>query len=258
MSAKTSGGQHSTAKKILKAVTIAGIVIGGFIALGALGFVVANFIVMPIIVGKGNEVEIPEVVGTPLEEAIVRLSEQGFESVADEKRPDTLYPEGVVVEQRPGGGSMVKKGRLVQLTISSGEELVRVPYLLGLTIEQAQAISQRRKFEINQVDTVQSDTVPAGRIVAMKPDPEIRVQKGTKLHLYISAGPIDKTIPVPNFIDLPLEKVQEMLEADSLVLGEVRKMEVPGKGGIVILQSPDPGMFVGAGDTIRVTVGQEP
>ncbi|MBA7625479.1 hypothetical protein ES703_32909 [subsurface metagenome] len=49
-----------------------------------------------------------------------------------------------------------------------------------------------------------------------------------------------------------------MLEADSLVLSEVRRMEVAGKGGIVVLQSPEPGVFVGKGDTIRVTVGQEP
>jgi serine/threonine-protein kinase len=245
-------------RSALKILIVVLIVIGGFVGLGLLGFIVGNYIVMPLLVGKGNEVEVPEVVGLPLEEAIVVLEERGFESAANEKRPDTLYSEGMVVEQRPVGGSKVKKGRLIQLVVSSGEESVRVPYLLGLTLEQATSIAQRRNFEIEQVDTVQSDTVPAGRIVAMKPDPEIRVAKGTKLRLYISAGPIDKNIPVPNLIDLPLEQAKEMLEADSLVLGEVRRMEVSGKGGIVILQSPDPGVFVGAGDTIKLTVGQEP
>jgi len=250
--------EKSHGRRTLKISAIVGIVIGGFLGLGLLGFLVGNYIVMPLIVSKGSEVEVPEVVGLPLEEAIVLLEEQGFESVANEKRPDTLYPEGVVVAQRPGAGAKIKKGRIVQLAVSSGEESVRVPYLLGLTMEQATAIAQRRNFEIEQVDTVQSDSVPAGRIVAMKPDPEIRVAKGTRLRLYISAGPIGKTIPVPNLIDLPLEKVKEMLEADSLVLGEVRRMEVAGKGGIVILQSPDPGVLVGPGDTINLTVGQEP
>lgn len=243
---------------VLKVAVVVGIVIGGFFALGILGFLVGNYIVVPLIVGKGTEVEVPEVVGLPLEEAIVLLEEQGFESVADEKRPDTLYVEGTVLEQRPGAGSKVKKGRLVQLTVSSGEESVRVPYLLGLTLEQATAIAQRRNFQIEQVDTVQSDTVPLGRIVAMKPDPEIRVAKGTKLRLYISAGPIGKTIPMPNLIDMPLQKARALLEADSLILGEIRKHPIAGKGGIVVLQSPEPGVFVGKGDTIRVTVGQEP
>lgn len=250
--------EKSTPGTALKVAVILGIIVGGSLVLGFLGFLVGNYIVMPLIVDKGSEVEVPEVVGLPLEDAIVLLQEQGFESAAHEKRPDTLYPEGTVVGQRPGAGAKVKKGRLVQLVISSGEESVRVPYLLGLTLEQATAIAQRRNFEIEQVDTVQSDTVPAGRIVAMKPDPEIRVAQGTKLRLYVSVGPIDKTIPVPNLIDLPLQKAQEMLEADSLVLSEVRKMEVAGKGGIVVLQSPEPGVFVGKGDTIRVTVGQEP
>jgi beta-lactam-binding protein with PASTA domain len=189
----------------LKTIVVVLIIIGGFLGLGLLGLIVGNYIVMPLIVGKGNEVEVPQVVGLSLEEAIVRLEELGFESAANEKRPDTLYPEGVIVEQRPVAGSKVKKGRLVQLVVSAGEEAVRVPYLLGLTLEQATAIAQRRNFEIEKVDTVQSDTIPSGRIVAMKPDPEIRVAKGTKLRLYISAGPIDKTTPVPNLFDLPLE-----------------------------------------------------
>ncbi|MBN2379162.1 PASTA domain-containing protein [candidate division WOR-3 bacterium] len=234
------------------------LIILGFIVIGFLGAVVANYIIMPLITGKGSEVEIPNVVGLLLEDAIVLLDEQGFESVANEKRPDTLYEEGRVVEQKPRSGSMAKKGRLVQLVVSSGEESVRVPYLIRLTWEQATAIAERRGFEIASVDTVQNDTIPAGRIVAMKPDPEIRVKPGTKLHLYISAGPIDKNIPAPNLIDLPLAEAQKVLEADSLVLGEIIKMEVPGKGGIVVLQSPEAGVFVGAGDTVKVYVGQEP
>jgi serine/threonine-protein kinase len=228
------------------------------VALFVVGLVVANFIVMPLIVKKGSEIEVPDVVGLPMEEAILRLNEQGFEAVADERRPDTLLEEGRIIEQKPRPGSKVKKGRLVQLVVSSGEESVRVPYLLGLTWEQASSISERRGFAISSVDTVDSDTVPAGRVVAMKPDPEIRVKPGTQIHLYISAGPEGKTLVTPNLIDLPLEKARELLEQDSLVIGEINKIEAAGKGGIVVLQSPDAGVLVAAGDTINIYVGQEP
>ena len=94
----------------------------GIIVLGVLGMLLANYVIMPWITGKGTEVEVPEVIGLMLEDAIVVLDEQGFESVADEKRPDTLYEEGRIIEQKPRPGSMVKKGRLVQLVVSSGEE----------------------------------------------------------------------------------------------------------------------------------------
>lgn len=233
------------------------LIIGGLIAFFIVGVVIANYIVMPLVVGKGNVVEVPEVTGLPLEEAMVVLDEKGFKAVGDQKRPDTLYEEGTVVEQKPAAGSKVKKGRLVQLVVSSGVEAVRVPYLLGLTWEQALSIAERRGFVIEKVDTVQSDTLAPGRIVTMKPDPEVRVTPGTKLHLYISAGAADKNIPMPTLIDMPLERARSVLERDSLVLGTLNYMAISGKGGIVVLQAPDPGVLVGAGDTVHLTVGQE-
>ncbi len=233
------------------------IIIGGFFVLGIIGVLIGNYIVMPLIVGRGSEVEVPEVVGLRVDDAIIALKERGFEAAPNERRPDTLYEEGTVIEQKPRAGSKVKKGRQVQLVVSSGAELVRVPYLLNLTLEQAVMIAERHRFEIEAVDTVSSDSVLEGRVVSTKPDPEIRVVPGTKLHLYVSAGPATQNIPVPNVIDLPLEKARAMLENDSLVIGEIRTMPVKGKGGIVILQSPEPGFLMAAGDTVNLTVGQE-
>lgn len=244
--------------RALRILVIIGVVVGGLAGLGFIGYLVGNYVVMPILVGKGQEIEVPEVVGMSLEEAVHRLSEQGLESTVDEKRPDSNYIAGTVIEQRPSGGIKVKKGRLVQLVVSTGEELVRVPYLLGLTLDQATNISRRRGFEVAKIDTVQSDSVRPDRIVATNPDPEIRVKRGTRLHLYVSAGPVGKTIPMPNLIDLPLIRARKALEADSLVLGEIRTHQIAGKGGIVLLQSPEAGVLVGAGDTVNLTVGQEP
>lgn len=249
--------EKTPTKRGLKAGILILIIIGGFLVLGVIGALVGNYVVMPIIVGRGYEIEVPEVVGLRVDDAIIALKERGFEAAPNERRPDTLYEEGTVIEQKPRAGSKVKKGRQVQLVVSSGAELVRVPYLLNLTVEQALMIAERHRFEIEAVDTVSSDSVQSGRIVSMKPDPEIRVVPGTKLHLYISAGPADKTIPVPNVIDLPVERARALLEADSLVLGEIRSMPVKGKGGIVILQSPEPGFLMAAGDTVNLTVGQE-
>ncbi len=245
-------------RKGLKALVLVLIIVGGIAGMGLLGVLVANFVVMPLIVGRANEIEVPDVVGLMTEDAIAQLRELGFEASADERRPDTLYGEGAVVEQRPRAGSPVKKGRRIALVISSGPELKRVPYLLGLSIDQASAIAERHEFEISAIDTVQSDTVPAGRIVSMTPDPEIRVEPGTSLHLYVSAGPKNKTIPVPNLIDMPVAQAREFLEADSLIPGKTTHIPMAGKGGIVILQSPDPGIFLGAGDSVHLTVGEEP
>ncbi|MBD3286869.1 PASTA domain-containing protein [candidate division WOR-3 bacterium] len=233
------------------------LIVVGLFVIGGVGMLLANYVIMPLITGKGAEVEVPDVVGMYLEDALIRLEEQSFEPVADEKRPDTLYEEGVVVEQKPRAGALVKKGRLVQLTVSAGEESVRVPYLLGLTIDQAEAISERRGFSIASVDTVKNDTVPAGRIAAQKPDPEIRVKPGTSLHLYQSAGPSGKDIPLVSLIDTTLVRAREILEVDSLYV-EVIHQKVPGKGGIVVLQSPEPGVLMAAEDTVRLYVGEEP
>ncbi len=227
--------------------------LGGVFAFFLIGLVVFNFLLMPWIVHQGKEVEVPELVGKSLTEVqeIVKGKELTYE-VYDE-RPDTLWPQGYVMEQRPKAGSVVKAGRMVSLVVSTGPQRLRVPYLYGLTLEQAQNIALNLGLKVVKVESLASDTFPAGRVCRVFPEPNSSVDKGSPLELGISAGGSGK-ITIPNLIGLTLDAAKSLISQSQLLVGEIKEVTAEGEPGMVLIQSPPAGAQVDTADTIRLIV----
>ncbi len=85
--------------------------------------IVANFIVMPIIVKRGDLVAAPDLIGRPLAEAQRLLAEQGLNLRVTDERPDPTYPGGRVIRQTPRAGrghqARADRDRLGQLRAST-------------------------------------------------------------------------------------------------------------------------------------------
>lgn len=222
-----------------------------------LGILIGNYIVMPLISRKGKEVTVPDVVGLHMEDAKAKLLQNKLVAMIYQERPDSIAPEGTVIAQKPKAESIVKEGRTVFLTISKGREMLRVPYLLGLKLEQALKIAENQGFKVT-VDSVENDTIPAGRVVAMKPTPEIYVPPNTPLLIYVSKELSGKTKVMPDLTGMDIAQAMEIIEKDSLILGMIREIEIKGQGGIVILQTPKAGTKITSGDTVNLIVGKEP
>ncbi|MEX2196068.1 MAG: PASTA domain-containing protein [Thermoleophilaceae bacterium] len=76
-----------------------------------------------IVVSTGREeVEVPSVLGQSLREARATLRDAGFEVDADERAVDSPAEDGVVVDQRPGGGSERRRGDTVTIFVGRFEE----------------------------------------------------------------------------------------------------------------------------------------
>ncbi len=231
--------------------------IAGIIVFLVLGVLIGNYIVMPLVTRQYAETEVPSVIGLYFEEAKEKLKDKGLGAVCHEEIPDPEKPKGVVISQKPKPGAIVKKGRIVFLTVSKGRERIRVPYLLGLRLEQAMKIAESRGFRVARVDSVMTDTIEEGRVIAMKPTPEIYVLPKTPIILTVSTMDTSATMVMPVLEGVDFEKAKEILRDDSLVLGSVREIEVEGQGGIVIIQTPKPGAKIKKGDTVHLIVGKE-
>ena len=88
-----------------------------------------------------KKVHVPNVVGYPVEDARVFLEERGLS-------PSLSGKDGLVVEQKPAGGSLAPRGAAVSLKIAaagvqSAAQEVIVPDLTGLTIRRAGSMLQQ-------------------------------------------------------------------------------------------------------------------
>ncbi len=216
-----------------------------------LGILLANFIIMPLLVHKGEEIEVPNVCNLPLDEALKQLKQENLEGVVTERRYDPIIESGNIIIQEPLPGAKVKKGRIINLTVSLGPETIKVPYLTGVGLEKAKLILKNLGLLIDTVDSLYSDSIPAGMIIKTVPEAGTEIHKGEKIKIVLSKGII---IRMPNLQGKKLAEAREILKKLGLELAEVEMVEGSGEKGTVIIQSPEADKIVNAGDSVSLMV----
>jgi serine/threonine-protein kinase len=113
---------------------------------------------------------VPDVVGTNIDQAQRNIAVAHL--TAQVQEVDSAAPRGQVLKQNPAGGTTVKAGSTVTLTVSRGNQL-QMPNLRGLTPDQALAALQRMGWNgtLHQVFSQVNDPNQAGLIVAQDVPP---------------------------------------------------------------------------------------
>jgi eukaryotic-like serine/threonine-protein kinase len=206
-----------------------------------------------ILVSVGPEqVEVPEVVGKPLDEATQTLANAGFRWTT--KRvfsPDA--PEGEVTKQNPKPGEQAEKGATIALTVSKGQELAVVPDVLQQTRQSAESELRSAGFVAEAV-LVDSDS-PQGLVVAQDPDPGTERPKGDTVQISVSNGP--QTATVPDVLDQDQASAESELQAAGFKVRVVKQDTAdPTQDGVVMDQSPAPGLEAQPGSRVTIVVGR--
>lgn len=159
-------------------------------------------VVLRISSGPGT-VEVPNVQGKTVEEASRILQEQGFVVGSTTEEPNALIEEGLVTRTDPVGS--VAKNATIRLFVSSGAERVRVPTVIGQTVEEARS----RLTSANLGVTVENRSLPAGdpndgRVVDVDPSAGTTVDAGSTVRITVgraaaatttTAGGVTTTAP---------------------------------------------------------------
>ncbi len=112
---------------------------------------------------EGEGVEVPSVVGFPVDEAAGIIERAGF-AVARQEVGSSTYPPGTVVAQSPGGGSRAEPGSTVTLSVatpgapSADVGGSTVPDVLGQSESSAESELHSQGFDVRVV--YQSESSP--------------------------------------------------------------------------------------------------
>ena len=92
-----------------------------------------------LVVSRGAQpVAVPNVVGLPVDQAKVAVTEAKLQPEVTEKFHETV-PLGTVIKQTPEGGT-ADKNSVLKLVVSKGPPLVEVPGVVGKNVAEAQAL----------------------------------------------------------------------------------------------------------------------
>ncbi|MDT0264949.1 Stk1 family PASTA domain-containing Ser/Thr kinase [Streptomyces sp. DSM 44915] len=102
-----------------------------------------------LVVSRGQEVAVPDVVGEPEGSAIQRLTEAGFDVDVADERVHSEEEAGTIAAQSPRSGSRAAEGDTVELTVSRGPEMILVPDVRGMDEDEARDVLEGLGFEVN-------------------------------------------------------------------------------------------------------------
>ncbi len=213
--------------------------------------------VVRIFVSAGPpEVEVPPVIGQPLEVATQMITSAGLTVGEVRERPDANFDPGVVVEQSPVGGVSVGFGFAVNLWVSTGPEAVEMPDLTDMTEREAtQALGQLGLLW--DISEEHSTAVANGLVIRTDPVAGEFVTVGGRVLLVISLGP--PPVQVPNLGGMTADEARATLESLGLIanVSATRQpVENPDLDGRVVDQFPSAGQTVPVGTTVTITLGQ--
>ncbi len=178
-----------------------------------------NNLIIPWYVSS-PETTVPNIIGMQDTEAIELLTKAGFRPTVI----DTIYSEaftaGTVILQKPQAGKVVKIGRTIYLFVSSGEQVVSVPQLIGKTVLDAKFALERIGLKLGRVEQLPSNK-PEEMIINQQYAEGTPLRKGESVKVTVSAGRGGGTITVPDLIGLSLTQAESILEESSLTIGKV-------------------------------------
>ena len=198
----------------------------------------------------GGDVEVPDVVGNRLEEAVDKLEAEGLEVEIVEEANDQVEA-GRVVAQDPEAGEKVDEGSTVTLTVAA-TVLVSVPDVIGLSQDEARAVLEGQGFTVVS-DSAESDEAESGTVILQDPGPGAEVEEGSQVGIVISRGPGEEI--VPDVAGESLASAQSTLQANGFRIGgpeEESSSSVPA--GQVIRTEPSGGSSAPRGSTVTVVV----
>ncbi len=192
-----------------------------FAVLGILAFLVMNYIVMPIYVNWYDEVRVPGLTHTNLEEGGRILESHHLRwTVKDTIFRVDIVP-GFIMDQFPEAGQMVKENRRIQLTISLPPPKQEMPNLVATTERQARIALEELGLVIKEVLEDSSDYFERTVVMEQSIPAGVPVAVGDSLILTVSLGKRNLKKIVPELLNQGLNEATRMLDKTGFTLGTV-------------------------------------
>lgn len=204
-----------------------------------------------------KEVYMPNLVGHSQDEAEKILQGLDLSMQVEQENSDGVE-KGMVISQKEEPDTVIPRFSKVTVVISAGSDKVDLAELglSGMTLETAVRLLEGKNLKAD-VQEESSEDVPSGTIIRY--EPEDKVALGSTVTLYVSTGPEEEFVSVPNLYGKTDAEASVLLSAAGLVAGEISKeYDSTISAGHVISQGVEAGTQVAPGETVDYTVSLGP
>ena len=204
-----------------------------------------------------KDLEVPDVSGMDLDDAISELVSAGFVIGETKEISNDEIEEGYIVKTDPKAGRKVKEGTKINLYESIGKEKFELLDYSGRMYDEVFTLLKDKGFKDIKKTEINDDS-EAGTILEQNyPEGDEVIPDDTILEFTVSKGPA--LIEVKDLKGYTVSAVQDYAESAGL-LADVSQEQYSNDvaAGLVISQTPEAGTEVKKGSKITVIISQGP
>lgn len=219
--------------------------------------VVSIFLIVPYFT-KTPDVEVPKVSEMTVIEAEKVLKQAGFEVAIETMKEESTIEEGLVTRTSPSAGRTVKKGTVITIYESTGEQVYEVEDYTGKNYIEVQTELEKiygLKVEVEERDT-DSDEFTSQQVIGQSVEAGTTLTKGDEIKLYIPKG--DEGFPDMVEEEWTVDDVQAFCEKYGVILSIDYVTTTEAPEGKLLTQSRSPKTPVIKGSQFKITVARAP
>jgi len=171
------------------------------------------------------------------------------------RKPDYHASKDDVVGQLPAAGEHVREGRVIDVVLSDGEPLARVPNVANMSVRDATVALENAHLDVGSVGSQYDAGVPEATVLSQQPEALSQVTAGTKVDLVIAKG--QPVAYAPNFVGMPISSASAAAKEANVKLEPAVQLPIapsaPPKG-IIVAQDPPAGQQMRPNETITLQV----
>jgi beta-lactam-binding protein with PASTA domain len=229
---------------------------------GLLVFAAVSALALNIFTRHGQSKPVPDFIGIHIDDVQAMARREGLRIEVVDSLYAAEYGGGAVIEQLPRGGTEVKRGRRVFVTITSYQQkMVPVPYVTGFSLRQAKNLIEMAGLEIKELRYVPN--IAPGNVLAelvgrdtVRRGSNLTVEAGSGLTLVVGEAAEANWTAIPKVVGLSLGNAKSQLWERGFNVGNVGRDDginlINQKDAVVYRQSPAYGRSAAPGTRVAI------
>ena len=136
---------------------------------------------------SNQKAAVPDFTNVDLKEAVAIAREKGLYIVVSERKESSDIAKGKIITQNTDAGVNKKKGTIIEVVVSTGQEVITVPDIQYQDKEMAVSILEKAGLHVQVIEQT-SDTVASGKVISQDIQAGNKVAVNTTITITVSTG----------------------------------------------------------------------
>ncbi len=189
---------------------------------------------------KNGDYKVPKLIGISYSDAKKEYGDKFKFTATMEYSAE--YDEGIIFEQNPSEGRLLKSNGEIKIKVSKGKRQVEVPDVKNKSYDNAKAVLEEKGFKVVPIN-VTDENIPKDSVVKTDPPADSKAAYGSEISVYISQGPLSSSTIVPKVEGMQENDAMKLLQ-EKYITGKPIPISSDKPAGTVVSQSVAPNTSV--------------